>query len=453
MSRTADLSVVMPTYKHAQYLPRALDALLGQSVRPKELLVVNDASPDDTRAILDRYAQNDPVVKVIENDRNRGVNEGFRIGFERASGKYVFCAASDDYVLPGFIEKLTDALDQHPEAGLCSSYFSIINEETGEIRPNPSGWCDSPRYFSPCEVESRISHASIPGHATIVRRSSFDAAGGFLGDLEWHSDWFLNFVVAFREGMCHVPEMLSLLTETPNSYSNQGHRSQKQITVINAIFDRLASAEYADVAPSFQRSGALSVLGLPVMVAAAARPDAWSRSTLSLLNSFTAEQYEELLDHPEDAVRELAGFFLGAYWRKARQTRTRESDERRRLELQVATLEPLLADTKEALVQAEQHLACTQQELACTQQELAEREQDLVQSRQALALADLEVGRKNQTLAEYEVRMRYLENMVERQADAIQWMESSYFWKSRQVLARCKHAMLGPVNDRPRLAS
>ncbi len=441
MSRTADLSVIMPTYNHAQFLPRALDALLTQSVRPRELIVVNDASPDETTAILDRYAKNDPVVKVIHNDRNRGVLEGFRIGLGQATGKYLFCAASDDCVLPGFIEKLTDALERHPEAGLCSSYFSIINGVTGEIRENPSGWCDAPRYFTPQEVESRIRHSSIPGHATIIKRASFEAAGGLLADLEWHSDWFLNFVVAFREGICHVPEMLSLLTDMPASYSNEGHRSQRQLAVINAIFDRLASAEYADVAPSFQRSGVLSVLGAPVMAAAASRTDAWSKSTLSLLNSFSVEQYEEMLDHPEAGVRELAAFFLGAYWREARQKRVQEKDERRKVEQQ-------LTAAGSALTAVDQILAQTRQSLAATEQTLTQREQELAQSRQSLVLAELEVDRTNQTLAERDSQVRYLEARVEQLAAAMHRMESSYFWKSRQFLAHCKHGVLKPLNRR-----
>ncbi len=435
MSRTADLSVIMPTYNHAQYLPRALDALLSQSVRPKELLVVNDASPDETRSILEQYGKNHSVIKVIHNDSNLGVNKGVCVGFAQATGKYVYVCASDDYVLPGFIEKLTGELDRHPEAGLCSSYFSIVNEESGEIHPNPSGWCDSPRYFSPGEVESRIGHSSIPGHASILKRSSFDAAGGFLTDLEWHSDWFLNYVVAFRDGICHVPEMLSLLTEVPSSYATRGSQSDRQLAVINAIIDRLASAEYADVAPAFQRSGALSVLGLPVLVAAAARPDAWSRSTLSLLNSFSAEQYEALLEHPDAAVRDLAGFFLGAYWQESKQVREQQ-----------AASETLLAEAKQ---EASSFRERTEQ----LEQDLAKTEQKLSQMRQSLSLADLEVARMNQTLAERDLRMRYLESVVEHHADVIHRMESSYFWKSRKALARCKHAVLAPLNHRPRLAS
>ena len=429
MSAIADLSVVMPTYKHAVYLPRALDALLGQSVRPREVIVVNDASPDETAEILDRYAGNDPAVKAIHNECNRGVTACFNIGIAQAAGKYLYCAASDDYVLPGLIEKSVGALESHPQAGLCCSYFSIVNGETGKISENPSGWCDSTRYFSPAETERLLAHASVPGHTAIVKRSSFDAAGGLLADLEWHCDWFLNFVVAFREGMCHVPEMLALLTELPGSYSGQGHRSERQLKVIGAVFDRLASPAYADVAPAFARNGALTLLGTPVIAAAAGRPDAWSKATLSLVNGFTPEQYESLIDHPEDAVRELARFFLGTFWNEVKQARLQASAERERLQQELATLRPLLAKLEQRA-------------------DFAERE--LEHSKRRRRETEAELDRTSRLLVECEAKLRHVEAVSHVQAEMIRRMESSYFWKSRQLLAGCKRSVLKPLS---RLAS
>ncbi|HEV3007289.1 MAG TPA: glycosyltransferase [Pirellulales bacterium] len=417
MSATADLSVVMPTYRHAQYLPRALTSLLSQSVRPREVIVVNDASPDETPAILARFAHDDATVKAVHNDRNRGVTESVKAGLARAGGKYLFCVASDDYVLPGFVEKSIGMLERHPQAGLCCSYFSVVDGLTGEIRPNASGWCDAPRYFSPAEAERLLGHGGIAGHTTVFKRSSFDAAGGFLADLEWHSDWFLNFVVAFREGICHVPEMLSLLTEMPGSYASQGLRSARQAAVLNALFDRLASREYSDVAPSFRRSGIVSVFGPPVVQAAAVRRDAWSKAILGLINCLADEQYETLLDDPDPAVGELAVFFLGTFWHEVKQQRERERSALRRLEGALASKEPLLG----------------------------QREQELAQSEQLLSQAQRRLAQANQALAEHDARVNHLEGTVWQLQQSIRRMESSYFWRFRSLLAACKHALLNAL--------
>ena len=428
MNAVADLSVVMPTYNHAQYLPRALTALVTQSVVPREIIVVNDASTDETPAILEAYARDHAMMKVITNEENRGASESFHIGLAQATGKYVFCAASDDYVLPGFVEKMVGTLEAYPQAGVCSAYFSVVNGVTGQISPNGSGWCTEPRYFAPHEFEKLIGHSSIPGHASILKRSSFEAAGGLLPDLEWHCDWFMSLVVAFREGICHVPETLSLLTDIPQSYSNHGTRSAKQLTVLNAIFDRLASPEYADVAPSFRRSGVLSVFGPAVLRAAAARADAWTHATLGLINGFRPDEYEALLDDADPRARELAAFFLGPFWPEIKERRQRELNERQDLERAATAANQQSADWQAAKAEYERCVAQLQARTAEMQSQIAER--------------DARLSTLEDQLAQRDAQLRASRNAAAHLSERVRWMESSYFWKCRTFMRDCKHTAL-----------
>jgi hypothetical protein len=422
---TADLSVVMPTYNHAKYLPRALQALVTQSVLPAEIIIVNDASTDETPAILDRFAREYPLIHVITNAENRRTFESFRIGLSHATGKYVFCAASDDYVLPGFVEKMVGAMEAFPEAGVCSAYFSIVDGVSGHIREQPSGWCTAPRYFSPDEFEKLIGHSSIPGHASILKRSAFDAAGGFLPELEWHSDWFMSLVVGFREGMCHVPEMLSLLTDMPQSYCSQGMRSEKQLVVLNAVFDRLMSPEYSDVLPSFQRSGVLSIFGKPVLQAAARRSDLWTREMLNLLNSFKTEEYDALLHDPDPRLRELGCFFLGPFWHEVRQRHAAELEQQRH--------------NHERTIAEQQTIA---QQLRA---EVAEREQALRHAQQDLAEKEHHLGAVQRQLSERNAQLAHSEHRASELQEAVDRMEASYFWKARTLLRDCKNAAVRPL--------
>ena len=67
------LSVVLPNYNHAQYLPRALDALLTQERPPDEIIVIDDCSIDGSRDIVARYAAKNPSIRLLLNDANVGV--------------------------------------------------------------------------------------------------------------------------------------------------------------------------------------------------------------------------------------------------------------------------------------------------------------------------------------------------------------------------------------------
>lgn len=325
--RTADLSVVLANYNHARYLPRALDAILSQSVRPRQVLVIDDASTaDDSRDVLDAYARREPVIHVVHNETNLGVIPTYNKGIGLTSSEYLLLTAADDYLLPGCVEKSLDILTRHPRAGLCFAYDSFRVGDDGPLEPNPSGWCDRPAYFPPDDVCRLLRHV-IPGHAVVCRREPLVTAGGYLPDLAWYSDWFAFLTVAFRHGACHVPEPLAVRVLLPGSYSAGARPGPRHVEVLGGFLTRVTSPAYADVAPYFRRNGAATFFGTDLVRAAAGRLDRWTPDVLGLLNGFPPEQYEELLIDPDPAVRELAAFFLGPFWRAAAEKRARKENE------------------------------------------------------------------------------------------------------------------------------
>jgi len=341
---TADLTVVLANYNHARYLPRSLDAILAQSLRPREVLVLDDVSTrDNSLEVLDGYARRDPIVRVIRNEKNLGVVANYNKGISLATTEYVLLAAADDYTLPGYIEKCVAQLERHRQAGLCFTYDSFTVGEDGPLQENPSGWCTSPGYFTPDELCRNLRHG-IPGHAVVCRREPLLKAGRFLPDLEWYCDWFAFLTVAFRHGACHVPETLAIRALLPGAYSSNARQGPKQVEVLGAFFTRIASPEYADVAPYFHRNGAPTFFGTDLVRAAAKRADRWEAPILGFLNGFAPEQYEELLTDSDPAVRELAEFFLGPFWRHFAEKRAQRENEiihlQNRLELALRQVPP-----------------------------------------------------------------------------------------------------------------
>lgn len=322
----ADLSVVIPNYNHARFLPRALDAILAQSLPPREVIVLDDASTDDSVSVIERYARKQPAVRLVRHERNLGVVAGLNRGTELATSTYLHLAAADDYVLPGFYEKAFAQLARHPEAGLCWAYDSCQHGEDGPLDPNPSGWPDRPGYYTPDDVCRLLRH-TIPGHPSIVRRDLLLAQGGFAPDLKWYCDWFALLTVAFRRGVCHVPEMLSIRVLMPGNYSAAARPGEQNVAILGRFLDHITAPAFADVAPYFRRNGAATFFGTDLVRAAAARPDRWHPDVLGFLNGFTPDQYAELLTDPDPAVRELAGFFLGPFWREAAEKRTQKENE------------------------------------------------------------------------------------------------------------------------------
>jgi glycosyltransferase involved in cell wall biosynthesis len=102
------VSVVVPTYNRAPVLPRAVESVLGQTLADLELLVVDDASTDETESVLDAY--DDERLQCHAFAENRGANAARNHGIEAATGEYVAFLDSDDAYAPRYLERCVDAL-------------------------------------------------------------------------------------------------------------------------------------------------------------------------------------------------------------------------------------------------------------------------------------------------------------------------------------------------------
>ena len=100
------VTVVLPVYKVEPWLPACLDSVLGQTLREIEVIAIDDASPDNCGAILDRYAREDARLKVIHLEKNRRQGYGRDLGLAEAAGKYVYFLDSDDMITPEALEEL-----------------------------------------------------------------------------------------------------------------------------------------------------------------------------------------------------------------------------------------------------------------------------------------------------------------------------------------------------------
>src|SRR5438309_1259458 len=110
------ISAVIPNFNHAQYLPRAVEAFLNQPLLPCEIIIVDDVSTDNSLEVLDALARQHPLVRVLRNERNVGVNATMNHGMAEAKGDYIVFTAADDEVRPGVFEHHTRMLQAYPQA-------------------------------------------------------------------------------------------------------------------------------------------------------------------------------------------------------------------------------------------------------------------------------------------------------------------------------------------------
>ena len=261
------LSVVLPNYNHAACLPNWFKAVYSQSLQPYEIIIIDDASTDNSGEVLQQHSQNHPEVRILHNDKNRGVGYGVNRGLDLATGDYIFFSASDDEILPGFFEKSMRLLAAHPQAALSCTVSEWHYVNTTLRWHMAAGMADRPCYLAPDDLMrlGRRGKLCIVSQSAVMRKQPLREAGGFRADLRWHCDWFATYVGGFRHGICYVPEPLSSVSIHPRSYFQAGHKSPEHRQVLLRLLELLSSEECADVAPRVRDSGALSLFALPMV--------------------------------------------------------------------------------------------------------------------------------------------------------------------------------------------
>src|SRR5262249_18331038 len=142
--RRPTASIIMTNYNHSRYLPVALQAILSQTWRPSEVLVIDDGSTDNSVEVIEQFAERDSIIRLIRNDRNRGVAYSCNRGVALASGEYLLFAAADDYILPCFLERSRSLLGQYPEAGLSCCDSAALDENSGATRADKADIAGKP---------------------------------------------------------------------------------------------------------------------------------------------------------------------------------------------------------------------------------------------------------------------------------------------------------------------
>ncbi len=205
------ISVVMPNYNQGKYIRHALEGILNQSLLPKEIIIIDDGSTDNSIEIIESLLQENNILRLIKKEKNKGVVATINEGFSLAKHEYVYFAAADDYIFPDFFNKSLYMLLHNPQAGLCSSLTRIIDENGKD-----NGFLKAPSiiknsgYIDNMDCEKKIIKYGnwIQSNTTLYRKSALKEVGGFMPELKSYADSFVNLHISLSKGVCFVPEYL-----------------------------------------------------------------------------------------------------------------------------------------------------------------------------------------------------------------------------------------------------
>jgi glycosyltransferase involved in cell wall biosynthesis len=174
------VSAVVTSYNHARTVRRALESALAQDVPGLEVVVVDDASSDGSREILEAFRA-DARVRLELHERNQGISPVFNRGLELARGELVAFLGSDDYWYPGHLAGALTLLDAHPEAAMCWGRVAIVDADDRDVTAEAGLFADE---FEGDLFEALLLRSNfVPFISVVMRRDLALRVGGFDGAL------------------------------------------------------------------------------------------------------------------------------------------------------------------------------------------------------------------------------------------------------------------------------
>src|SRR5690606_5062403 len=104
------ISIIIPVYKVEKYISRCLDSILNQTFQDFEIILINDASPDNSIKIAESYADKDSRIGIIHNEENSGAGWSRKVGYTNAKGEYITFCDPDDYLPKNALELLYNGI-------------------------------------------------------------------------------------------------------------------------------------------------------------------------------------------------------------------------------------------------------------------------------------------------------------------------------------------------------
>jgi glycosyltransferase involved in cell wall biosynthesis len=223
------ISVVLPNFNHAERLPRSLRALLRQRPAPDEIIVVDDASTDGSIGVIEKFQRDHGIIQLMRHATNRGAPAALNTGLSVAKGEFVYFAAADDFVLPGFFSAALTALNTLQDAAYFCAQVVLIDRNGAivDFRPllPPSR---GKAYISPAEAHRIIQIIDnwAVGQSVVYRRQLLLDIGGFNESLGSLCDGMAYRLLAFRNGFYFSDQLVAAWEVHPDSFSARTTLSQ-----------------------------------------------------------------------------------------------------------------------------------------------------------------------------------------------------------------------------------
>lgn len=206
------ISICIPCYKQAEYLPEAIESALNQTYKDIEVIVVNDGSPDNTAEVASRY----PVTLV--NQVNKGLASARNTAIMHATGDYFLPLDADDILKENCVQRIVDYIQLTGAPIVAPSFRTFgVAEQDVILMPDP--------------VEEDFLIGNRIGYFSAIKTSVLKSIGGYSPRMTWgFEDYHLWFDLLKRgHEIVTIPEVLVLYRTKEHSMIHDANKHSKEL--------------------------------------------------------------------------------------------------------------------------------------------------------------------------------------------------------------------------------
>lgn len=201
--KPATVTVVIPCYNYANYLPAAVNSALDQTGVAVDVVIVDDCSKDDSLAVAEDMASRDDRIKVLAHVVNRGPVATFNDGLAVATGEFLVRLDADDLLTPGALQRAVAVFRRFPSVGLVYGHpVHFTKGDPPQFRRRPTAWTIWPgRQWLSDRCDNGYNVITSP--EAVMRKSVVDRVGG-QKDLAHTHDMEMWFRIAAFSDVAYI---------------------------------------------------------------------------------------------------------------------------------------------------------------------------------------------------------------------------------------------------------
>lgn len=229
-------SVVIPLYNKSLTIEKTISSVLAQTYKDFEIVIVNDGSTDDSIGVINRFT-NDPRIKIF-HQKNQGVSAARNRGVAESKYEYIAFIDGDDEWKAGFLQKMKEAIEKFPNAGMYGSSSLHIDLKSGEmVDTTLNRYKDKIQIVEYFENPATMSHTS----ATVISKEIFmgiDKNGeGFPVGMKVCEDWTCFFRIALQAPVVYVGQALGIRNNNVPGQITNSLSSEERFKLYNHVVD------------------------------------------------------------------------------------------------------------------------------------------------------------------------------------------------------------------------